>query len=102
MNQRTVAELVRITGGELFDCEPNQNVGIFVNNDKEVVKNCVYVAINGENYSGIDFAEGAVSAGACLVIADKKSEKSLPRDRPLHHLPADCRHLHPHYARCHA
>ncbi len=78
MYQRKVATLVKITGGELFNCDENKNVGIFVNNDKEVVENCVYLAFDGENHKGIDFAESAVSRGAALIIADKMSEKALP------------------------
>ena len=78
MKKRSIEEISNACGGEIRNCDLKQNVSIFVNNDKEIVENCVYVAIKGEKYDGFDFAQSAISKGACAVLCDKNTCSDLP------------------------
>ena len=69
---RSVGEIATVCGGKIVNCSKNTNVGIFVNNDKDVVENCLYVAIKGERYDGTEFAESAVFNGAAAVLCEKE------------------------------
>ena len=78
MTNRTLDELINVCGGRAYNCNSLENLGIFVNNNKEVEKNCVYVAIQGQNYDGNDFAKVACDSGAAMVITEKKPREDLP------------------------
>ena len=76
--ERTASELAKICNGRLINCDESIKISIFVNNDKDVVNNCVYVAINGERHNGIDIAEKAVKGGASLILCDEMPKIDLP------------------------
>ncbi len=78
MIERTAAELAAITGGQLFNCNGDIFVTKIVNNDKLSEKNCAYIAINGENHKGIEFAKSACKNGASLIICEDMPKEPLP------------------------
>ncbi len=78
MLSRASGEIARACGGRLVNCSAYINVGKFVNNDKKSELNCCYVAISGEKYKGIYFAENAINRGASLVITDTLPNTPLP------------------------
>ena len=76
--ERKISEVLMATGGCATDINANENIGIFVINDKEAEKNCCYVSVNGKNHKGNEFALNAISRGASLVISEEEIGDKIP------------------------
>ncbi len=75
---RNAKEAAKICGGKIINCTENVFIGNFVNNDKKSDKNCCYVAIDGENHKGIEFADNAIKNGASIILTERPPEKNPP------------------------
>lgn len=78
MSLRTSKEIAEACNGRLINCTDDKIIKNFVNSDTKSEENCCYVAINGERYHGIDFAQNAVLSGASLVLTDTLPSSDMP------------------------
>ena len=78
MFDRTVSEIVKVTGGHAENINLNEKITVFVSNDIETVKNCCYVSINGQKHKGNEFAGSAIKRGASLIMTEETPGNGLP------------------------
>ncbi len=76
--KRSIGDICNITGGRLFGCNIQDEVGKFAVNDKSAEKGCVYVSIDGRKHKGNDFADSAYKNGASLIITSEMPKSKLP------------------------
>lgn len=68
----TVAQACEILGGTLYGTDGAEQIHNVVVDSREISQGSLFVAIPGERVDGHDFAEGAVAAGAVVVLAERE------------------------------
>ncbi len=78
----TLAEIARVTQGELFADHPESKVRGFFSDSRTAISGGVFVAIKGERVDGHDFLEVVCTSGAGLAIIERSYSGEVPRNLP--------------------
>lgn len=62
-------EIASSVGGKLFNADGEKKIKSIVTDSRKIEKDCVFVAIKGENFDGHEFAKKAVEDGALCVVS---------------------------------
>ena len=79
MAQFTVDELRRATGGELRQGEKTTPVFGVSTDSRKIIAGGVFLALNGENFDGHDFAAEALAKGAAGLIVSRPLAGFVPQ-----------------------
>ena len=72
MKKLSKIKIMKYTNGINEYEEYNPLIDLVVTDSREVKKDCLYVALKGENFDGHDFIEDAIKMGASLILSEKK------------------------------
>lgn len=78
MIERNAYDMEKICGGKLYNAGNDIYVNKVVLNDKEIVENCLFVAVKGAYHDGNDYAEKAIKNGAALILSENDPGTPLP------------------------
>lgn len=82
MFEFTLAEIARVTQGELIAEHPEVTVSGFFVDSRAPINGGVFVALKGERVDGHEFLENVCASGAGLAIIEKAFSGEIPHNFP--------------------
>jgi len=70
----TVETILSVTGGTLYQGSPDAVGNDVATDSRRVTPGCIFVALSGEHVDGHEFLEGAIAAGARVLIVSRDRE----------------------------